>query len=112
MEVDLFAGIAVRDFDTAVAWFERLLGAPATFKANDSDWVWELAEHRSIYVQRRPDRAGSSMVTVFLDDLDGFVEAAAGRGLEPETTETYENGVRKVIYQDPEGNEIGFGGAA
>lgn len=111
MEVDLFAGIAVRDFDTAVAWLERLLGEPPTFKANDSDWVWDLAEHRSIYVQRRPERAGYSMVTVFLDDLDGFVESAAVRGVQPETRETYENGVRKVIYLDPEGNEIGFGGA-
>ena len=24
--------------------------------------------------------------------------------------ETYENGVRKVTYRDPDGNEIGFGG--
>jgi hypothetical protein len=51
------------------------------------------------------------MVTVFLDDLDGFVESAAVRGVHPETRETYENGVRKVTYQDREGNEIGFGGA-
>jgi catechol 2,3-dioxygenase-like lactoylglutathione lyase family enzyme len=114
MEVDLFAGVAVSDFDSAVAWFERLLGEPATFKANDSDWVWDLAEHRSIYVQRRPERAGYSMVTIFLDDLDdldGFVESAAVRGIHPETQEKYGNGVRKVIYLDPEGNEIGFGGA-
>jgi len=107
----LFAGVAVSDFDSAVAWFERLLGEPATFKANDSDWVWDLAEHRSIYVQRRPERAGYSMVTILLDDLDGFVESAAVRGIHPETQETYGNGVRKVIYLDPEGNEIGFGGA-
>jgi len=25
--------------------------------------------------------------------------------------ETYSNGVRKAVYRDPEGNEIGFGGA-
>jgi len=25
--------------------------------------------------------------------------------------ETYSNGVRKVTYHDPDGNEIGFGGA-
>jgi len=39
------------------------------------------------------------------------VESAAVRGVHPETRETYGNGVRKVIYLDPEGNEIGFGGA-
>jgi hypothetical protein len=25
--------------------------------------------------------------------------------------ETYSNGVRKITYRDPHGNEIGFGGA-
>lgn len=110
MEVDLFAGVPVRDFDAAVAWFERLLGEPATFKANDDDWVWTLAEHRSIYVQRRPERAGHGIVTVFFDDLDGFIASAGERGIHPETQETYENGVRKAIYLDPEGNEVGFGG--
>lgn len=111
MEVDLFAGVAVRDFDSAVAWFERLLGEPATFVAHDTEHVWTLAEHRSINVDLRPERAGYAMVTVFLDDLDGFVESAAARGIDPETRETYGNGVRKVIYRDPDGNEIGFGGA-
>jgi len=33
-----------------------------------------------------------------------------GRGVEPAERETYENGVRKVTYRDPDGNEIGFGG--
>jgi catechol 2,3-dioxygenase-like lactoylglutathione lyase family enzyme len=112
MEIDLFAGIAVSDFDRAVEWFEQLLGEPAAFEANDTDWVWTLAARRHLYVQRRPERAGSSIVTVFLDDLDGFVEAAAARGVHPDSRDTYDNGVRKVIYLDPEGNEIGFGGAA
>jgi catechol 2,3-dioxygenase-like lactoylglutathione lyase family enzyme len=110
VDVDLFAGVAVRDFDAAVAWFERLLGQPPTFAAHDTEVVWTVAEHRSIYVVLRPERAGYAMVTVFLGDLDSFVESAAARGIRPETRETYGNGVRKVIYTDPDGNEIGFGG--
>ena len=34
----------------------------------------------------------------------------SARGIEPDERETYENGVRKVTYRDPDGNEIGFGG--
>ena len=34
---------------------------------------------------------------------------SARRGLEPAARETYPNGVRKITYADPEGNEIGFG---
>jgi catechol 2,3-dioxygenase-like lactoylglutathione lyase family enzyme len=111
MEMELFAGVAVSDYPKAVKWFEALLGMPATFEATDTECVWTLSEHRSIYVELRPERAGHAMVTVILDDLDGFVEAAAGRGVHPETQETYDNGMRKATYRDSEGNEIGFGGA-
>ena len=110
MDVELFAGVAVSDFDRAVAWFERLLGAPSTFEAHETEQVWILAEHRSIYVVLRPEDAGHSLVTMLVDDLDGFLEAAAARGVHPETVENYENGVRKAIFRDPDGNEVGFGG--
>jgi hypothetical protein len=33
------------------------------------------------------------------------------RGRHPTQQETYANGVRKITYRDPDGNEIGFGGA-
>ena len=36
--------------------------------------------------------------------------AIAARGPEPDERETYSNGVRKAVYRDPEGNELGFGG--
>lgn len=111
MQGELFAGVAVSDFGRAVAWFERLLGEPPTFEAHETEVVWTLSEGRSIYVDLRPERAGSAMVTVFLDDFDGFLASAASRGIEPDTQETYGNGVRKAIFLDPDGNEIGFGGA-
>ncbi|MFI0372771.1 VOC family protein [Actinomadura sp. 1N219] len=73
--------------------------------------MWELAEHRSLAVEHRPEHAGHAMVTVFVGDFDARVARIADRGLEPAERETYPNGVRKAIYRDPEGNEIGFGGA-
>jgi hypothetical protein len=72
--------------------------------------VWELAEYRSVYIEQRPERAGHAMHTVIVDDLDARVAQIADRGLEPTNRETYSNGVRKIIYCDPDGNEIGFGG--
>jgi hypothetical protein len=73
--------------------------------------VWTLAENRSIYIVEHPSGAGHSVVTVFLDDLDTQITAISTRGLEPYEEETYANGVRKAIYRDPDGNEVGFGGA-
>jgi catechol 2,3-dioxygenase-like lactoylglutathione lyase family enzyme len=111
MTVDLFAGIPIRDFTAAAAWYERLLGAPPSFLPNDTEAVWELAEQRFLYIVERPPDAGHSVQTLFVDDLDATAAAIAGRGIEPAKTETYANGVRKLTYRDPDGNEIGYGGA-
>jgi catechol 2,3-dioxygenase-like lactoylglutathione lyase family enzyme len=110
MSVHLFAGLRVRDFEAARAWYERLLGEPSFFP-HATEAVWTLADDRSVYVVEHPDGAGHSVVTIFLDDLDAQVAAIAARGLEPDARETYANGVRKVLFRDPDGNEVGFGGA-
>ena len=111
MALDLFAGIPVSDYARALPWYERLLGSAPTFVASATEAVWELAEHRSVFIEERPEHAGHAMNTVFVDDLEGLVEQIARRGLEPAERETYSNGVRKATYRDPDGNEIGFGGA-
>jgi catechol 2,3-dioxygenase-like lactoylglutathione lyase family enzyme len=110
MSLHLFAGVRVRDFGEARRWYERLLGEP-TFFPHDTEAVWTLADDRSVYVVEHADGAGKSVVTIFLDDLDAQVAAIAARGLEPDERETYSNGVRKAVYRDPDGNELGFGGA-
>ncbi len=111
MTVDLFAGIAVSDYAAAVAWYERLLGEPPSFLPNEREAVWELAEHRFVFVEVKPEHAGHARHLVFVDDLDGRIADIAGRGLQPAEQETYDNGVRKVAYVDADGNEFGFGGA-
>ena len=108
--MDLFAGIPVTDYARAVAWYERLLGSPPSFLPNDTEAVWGVVEHGHLYVDVRPDHAGSAMHTLFVDDFDARLAAVAGRGIEPVELETYDNGVRKAIFRDPDGNEIGFGG--
>ena len=111
MALDLFAGIPVSDYARALPWYERLLGSAPTFVASATEAVWELAEHRSVFIEERPEHAGHAMNTVFVDDLEALVEQIARRGLEPAERETYSNRVRKATYRDPDGNEIGFGGA-
>jgi hypothetical protein len=73
--------------------------------------VWTIAEDRSVYIVEHPEGAGHSVVTIFLGDLDAMVAEIASRGLEPDEHETYGSGVRKAIYRDPDGNEVGFAGA-
>lgn len=110
MAVNLFAGVPVADYAAALDWYERLFGAPPSFFPHDTEAVWELAEHRLVYVVQRPEHAGHAVLTVLVDDLDALVAGIAQRGLEPAEREAYPNGVRKITYVDPEGNEVGFGG--
>jgi catechol 2,3-dioxygenase-like lactoylglutathione lyase family enzyme len=107
--VHLFAGIPISDFAASLAWYERLLGAPPSSFPHDTEAVWELAEHRLLYIVQRPEHAGHAMHTVIVDDLDTRMDGIARRGVEPAKRETYPNGVRKTTYADPDGNEIGFG---
>jgi len=109
--LDLYAGICVTNYAAARPWYERLLGSEPSFLAHETEAVWELAEHRSIFIVEDAERAGHALHTIFVDDLDSLVSEIASRGISPAEHETYSSGVRKAIYRDAEGNEIGFGGA-
>jgi catechol 2,3-dioxygenase-like lactoylglutathione lyase family enzyme len=109
--LELFAGVPVSDYARSLPWYERLLGSPPTFLATPTEAVWELAQHRYFYIEERTDGVGHALITLFVDDLDGQVASIAARRIEPEQRETYDNGVRKITFRDPDGNEIGFGGA-
>ena len=110
MEIELFAGVPVSDLPRAIAWYDQLFGDVETFVPNDTEHVWTIAAQRHVYVERQPEHAGHAKVTLFVDDLDAFLGAVTARGIAPEDEETYENGVRKAIFRDPDGNEIGIGG--
>src|SRR5947209_16555815 len=112
MATDLFAGTPVSNYGEALSWYERLLGSPPSFLPNEIEAVWQLAEHRYLYIVLRPEDAGHAVHTLFVDDFDTRLAEMAERGLQPVERETYSNGVRKATFLDPDGNEIGFGGAA
>jgi hypothetical protein len=93
-----------------------MVRAPARLRADPSSrtrlrpfGTWP--EGRSIFVLEEAERAGHALHTIFVDDLDSLVSEIASRDISPAERETYSNGVRKAIYRDADGNEIGFGDA-
>jgi hypothetical protein len=92
-------------------WYEQFFGGRPSFLPNDTEAVWEVAEHRYIYIVQDPQRAGNALVLSFVDDLDDRVAKIAQRGIEPAKRETPGSDVTKVIYKDIDGNEISLGGA-
>ena len=109
MGLNLFAGVAVGDFGTSLAWYQSLLGAEPSFFPHETEAVWQLAEGRLLYIVERPEHAGHALQTLIVEDLDAVLSGAAERGVAAAKQETYPNGVRKVTYLDPDGSEIAFG---
>jgi len=110
--VDLFAGFPVTDYDRSLRWYRQLLGSEPSFHPNDREAVWEVGQHCYVYFEVLPERAGGSLSMLMAEDIDATVAEIAERGLEPLRTEHYDDGMRKVVFQDPDGNELSFGGTS
>lgn len=63
MRVDLFAGLPVTDYTRSAKWYERFLGSEPSFLPTATEAVWELAEHRFVFIEERPQDAGHAMHT-------------------------------------------------
>ncbi|WP_314503744.1 VOC family protein [uncultured Microbacterium sp.] len=107
MTVQLFAGIPVTDLDAAIDWYRRLLGQDVSFRPEESEAVWQLDDAAFLYVKAGRDVAGGALVAITADDLDTFLEDAAGEGITPADIERYDEGTRKAVFFDPDGNELG-----
>ncbi len=104
----VFAGIPVSDYHAARAWYERLFGRPADMLPHDTEAVWHLSETGLVYVVANRDRAGTALLTLIVDDLDGLVAELAGRGLTAGEPYAVGSAARKADISDPEGNLISF----
>lgn len=108
---DLFAGVLVSDRARAERWWSAVLGSDPLMHPNEREVVWEVGERAHVYVEVPADgRArGHGRVTLFLDrpdELDGRITEIARHRIEPTSRESYDNGVRKVTFTDPDGNTL------
>jgi catechol 2,3-dioxygenase-like lactoylglutathione lyase family enzyme len=106
---ELFAGVPVRNLQISIEWYQRLFGMPPSFFPNENEAVWSLAEHRWLYIIVEPERAGRSINTIICNDLEALIDQISSRGIDFAKEERPVEGVRKVMYFDPDGNEIGLG---
>jgi hypothetical protein len=81
MEV-LFASVpvTVTDLGATTGWYEQLFGRPADIVPNENEIMWSIAGNGWLYVVRDPERAGRTVVTISVSDLDQFVADLASRG--------------------------------
>jgi hypothetical protein len=105
----VFAGIPVTDRDVAVGWYELLTGRPPDLIPNEIEAAWRFTDTGWIYVVVDPDRAGSALNTLLVDDLDALLAGLAERGVVVAPVEIIGDGVRRTTVVDPDGNRLQVG---
>jgi hypothetical protein len=105
----IFAGIPVADFQRSLDWYTRLFGTSPAFFPSDREAVWMIADSRWLYIIVDEKRAGGAVQTIMCDGLEDVVAGIAARGLAFSDEERPAENTRKVMYYDPDGNEIGIG---
>jgi hypothetical protein len=105
----LFSSNPVTDRDAAVDYYERLTGRPPDLIPNEAEAAWQLTPSGWIYVVADPDRAGSGLHTLLVDDLDGFMAGVAERGIVGGPVEIVGGSVRQTILTDGDGNRLKVG---
>jgi predicted enzyme related to lactoylglutathione lyase len=103
----VLAGLAVVEVDSALPWYERLLGRPADALPMDGLAEWHFPQSGVIQVIADADRAGRSLLTLGVDDLERELNTLRERGLDPGAMDDETSD--KVLFAkvtDPEGNAI------
>ena len=102
-----FAGLSVADYSVAYDWYVRLLGREADMFPHARECVCQLTPTSSIYVAHDPERAGSALVTLALDDLDAHERQLRAAGF-PFSDEATGSAPRRLIVSDLDGNRLAF----
>ncbi len=105
--VNALAGIMVTNFDTSVAWYERLLNRPPDTRPMDGLAEWKLPDGAWIQVYQDRDRAGFSSVTLVVDGFEEQLEQLRAKQI-PLGDITSSDAVKTVIVKDPSGNRVVF----
>jgi predicted enzyme related to lactoylglutathione lyase len=107
MEV-LFASVPVADLHVALGWYEQLFGRPADIVPNKNEVMWCVAGNGWLYVIEDPDRAGRTVVTISVSDLDQFVADLASRRISAGPIEAVGDAGRKANVVDSDGNVVSW----
>lgn len=103
--VNALAGIAVRDIDAAVLWYEQILG-PAS-RPMDEVAEWRLPNGGCVQVFEDGIRAGLSSVTLVVEDLDREIMGLQSKGIRIDE-KSQSDMVDVAIVQDYDGNQVVF----
>jgi catechol 2,3-dioxygenase-like lactoylglutathione lyase family enzyme len=98
----------VSDSAQALRWFGVFFGRAAD-EVIGEEHLWQVGANAWVVVDDRDvlaERVGRAVVTLGVADLDEILARLAAHGIGHEPVETYSNGVRHVVVNDPDGNSL------
>ena len=102
-----FLCVPISDLRRLGDFYARLFGRPADIDVNDDEVMWCVVPGAAwLYVVVDRARAGRTVVTLSVGDLEAVVGDLAERGIEPARREEVPGAGHKAILVDPDGNEI------
>ena len=106
------AVLAVDDFPTAAAWYERFFGRGPDRRPMETCAERQLADSSAVQVFGNPGGTGRSTVVLGVDDVDARAAQLAERGIEAQLFTTPDGQLRLASSTDPAGNTVMLGRAA
>jgi len=112
---EAFSGFAAPDLAEAKRFYAETLGLNVSGEAEDGALTLELAGGRGVLVYIKPDHtpATYTILNFPVEDVEGTVDALAGRGVEFEKYEGFEQDEKGILrgegpliawFKDPAGN--------
>ena len=102
----LFAGMRVRDLAPAMEWYSRLFGRDPDIVPNDQECMWRVSDGGWLYVVQDLARAGRSLVTIAVTELEQQVAELSLREIAFGPIQPVGDAGRKATTEDPDGNSI------
>jgi len=104
----LFASVPVADLRKAIPWYEALFGRSADIVPNQNELMWRMTGNGWIYVIGDTKRAGGTVVTIAVNDLEQLVTDLADRGISPGQIVAVGDAGRRADVVDPDGNVLSW----
>lgn len=101
----IYAVAIVTDFDAAISWYAAFMGRPADDRPFPGMAQWRNMGAAGLQVWQDERRAGQSMMTIVVPDLEGEKQRLAPLGLKFENEARGDFGAVAQVF-DLEGNQI------
>jgi glyoxylase I family protein len=102
----VLAVLPVSDIESAASWYQKLLGRPADNNPMPVLVEWQVLPHAWLQVTVDPDRAGSGLFNLAVDDLEKHTAELRERGLDTGEVQPVNKGVALSTLHDPDGNTV------